>query len=60
VYDNPSGRRIVGGGMALLGGIFAPEHPERWPAIERTDPVFRADAAGLDRIGWATVAGQWK
>jgi hypothetical protein len=55
VYNNRTGARIENGGMAVLGGIFAPDDPKRWPAVDRNDAVFAADAAGLDRIGWVMV-----
>ncbi len=58
VYNNPTGSRIENGGMAVLGAIFAPDDPRRWPAVDRSNAVFLADAAGLDRIGWITVAGK--
>jgi hypothetical protein len=56
IYQNPLGRMLVDGGMAVLGGIFAPDDPARWPVLDRTAAGFLADVAGLDRIGWATVA----
>jgi hypothetical protein len=56
VYHNPTGVPIVNGGMALLAGIFAPADPRRWPPLDRSDPVFIADAAGLDRLGWVAAA----
>ena len=52
VYRNPLGRTLVEGGMAVLGGLFAPDDPARWPALDRGDPVFAADLDGLDRLGW--------
>jgi hypothetical protein len=55
VYNNRSGAPIANGGMAVLAAIFAPDEPRRWPSIDRTNAVFAADAAGLDRIGWVTV-----
>jgi hypothetical protein len=56
VYRNTSGRYLEHGGMAVIGGLFAPDDPARWPSLDPTNAVFAADAAGLDRIGWATVA----
>jgi hypothetical protein len=53
VYRNPMERTLVAGGMAVLAGIFSPDHPADWPRLDRSDTVFRADLAGLDRIGWA-------
>ena len=56
IYQNPLGRTLVNGGMAVLAGVFAPEDAARWPALDRTDPVFLADLANLDRLGWVAVA----
>jgi hypothetical protein len=55
IYRNPLGRTLVDGGMAVLGGIFAPDDAARWPALDRGDAVFTADLAGLDRFGWFTT-----
>ena len=52
VYRNPLGHTLVDGGMAVLAGIFAPDVPADWPLLDRSDKVFRADLAGLDRFGW--------
>ena len=52
VYQNPLGVTLVEGGMAVLAGIFAPDKPADWPRLDRSDRVFRADLAGLDRMGW--------
>jgi hypothetical protein len=56
IYQNPNGRTLVQGGMALLAGIFAPDDPARWPALDRTDEGFLAEMAALGRLGWASVA----
>jgi len=56
VYHNRTGSVIENGGMAVLIAIFAPDDAGQWPALDRSDAVFAADAAGLDRIGWVTVA----
>ncbi|HEV8355656.1 MAG TPA: hypothetical protein VGQ17_02710 [Gemmatimonadales bacterium] len=58
IYQNPLGRTLVDGGMAVLAGIFAPDDPARWPELDRTDAKFVADLAGLDRIGWAAIASR--
>jgi hypothetical protein len=55
VYQNPFERTLVDGGMALLGGIFAPDNPALWPPLDRTDPAFLADKGALDRLGIAKV-----
>lgn len=38
VYDNPTGAVIPGGGMATLGGMFAPDEP--WPDADTTHPIY--------------------
>lgn len=55
IYQNPLGRTLVDGGMALLAGIFAADDPATWPVLDRTNASFLADLAALDRIGWASV-----
>jgi hypothetical protein len=55
IYDNPFDRTLVDGGMASLGGIFAPDNPALWPPLDRSDPAFIADKGALDRLGAATV-----
>lgn len=54
VYRNPLEYTLVEGGMAVLAGIFAPDAAADWPALDRSDRVFLADLAGLDRMGWVT------
>lgn len=38
VYDNPTGAAIPDGGMATVGGLFAPSEP--WPAADMADPIY--------------------
>ena len=52
VYRNPLGHTLVDGGMAVLAGIFAPDVAADWPVLDKSDKVFLADLAGLDRLGW--------
>lgn len=51
-YAAPPGQILRQGGMGVMVGIFAPEDPARWPALDRTHPEFLADLAELDRKGW--------
>jgi hypothetical protein len=44
-YDNPTGRILVGGAMAVMAGIFAPDRMEQWALTDVRD--LTADAAGL-------------
>ena len=46
VYDNPTASPIRGA-MAGLVGVFTPDDIRRWPALDRTDPEYRADRAWL-------------
>lgn len=55
VYRNPLGRTLREGGMAVLGGLFAPDDLARWPALDPGDAAFAADLAGLDRFGWTPL-----
>ncbi len=55
IYQNPLGRVITDGGMAVLAGIFAPDDSALWPALDRSDPGFLADLAALDRLGWTPI-----
>ncbi len=48
-YENPSGQTIELGGMGILGGLFMADRPDKWPAIDRSDPGIRADEAMLAR-----------
>jgi len=42
-YDNPTGRVLPEGGMGVIGGLFAPDEPEQWPAAARADTLYVAD-----------------
>lgn len=42
-YDNPTGQVIPEGGMGVIGGLFAPDHPEQWPLATRTDSLYAKD-----------------
>jgi hypothetical protein len=33
----------IRGAMGLMGGIFAPDHYNRWPKIDRRDPAYLID-----------------
>jgi hypothetical protein len=43
IYNNPTGRTIPRGGMGALGGIFVSSRGARWPAVDRTDPIYALD-----------------
>lgn len=54
VYDNPTGKLLVDGGMAHMVGLFAPDEMSRWPALNRDDQGTIADLADLNRMGKGT------
>ncbi len=56
VYANPTGRTLPQFGMGVMVGVFAPDDPKRWPALDRAHPEFLADLAELDRKGWGEAA----
>lgn len=43
VYDNPTGKPIVDGGMGALGGVFAPNEEGDWPRVDRQNPDYILD-----------------
>jgi len=46
-YDNTSGQAIADGGMGQLNGIFQPDRPSEWPALDLNDPEVQADLKSL-------------
>ncbi|MES2124278.1 MAG: hypothetical protein V4503_06270 [Gemmatimonadota bacterium] len=51
IYDNPTGKLLVEGGMAHMVGLFAPDAMAGWPALDRSNKGTVADLADLDRMG---------
>jgi hypothetical protein len=51
VFDNPTGRTLAAGGMANMLGLFVPDDPRRWPAVDLADPNLQRDLAMLDAFG---------
>jgi len=43
IYDNPTGKPVVDGGMGALGGVFKPDEAGSWPAVNRSDPDYVLD-----------------
>ena len=54
-YHNTSGKLLRLGAMAIMAGVFAPDRPDRWPTLDRSDPVYLAECDGLGEIGWVDV-----
>jgi hypothetical protein len=42
-YDNPTGAALPEGGMGVIGGLFAPDDPERWPTAVPNDTLYVSD-----------------
>ncbi|HEX5438383.1 MAG TPA: hypothetical protein VFW98_14610 [Gemmatimonadaceae bacterium] len=55
VYDNPLPDTIKLGAMAHMVGVFAPDDPSQWPAIDRDDANFQKDVAGIPPLGATAV-----
>lgn len=51
LYDNPTGKVLKNGAMAHITGIFAPDKPADWPAINESDPEYQKDLASLEAMG---------
>jgi hypothetical protein len=47
VYDNPTSDTIPDGGMAHIVGLFVPDDPDAWPALDRSSEAYRRDVAAL-------------
>ena len=60
VYDNPTGKAIVDGGMGALGGVMVPRGLSVWPLVKRDDPEYLLDLRVTYRLDAArapAVAG---
>lgn len=51
-YDNPTADTLRDAGMGAVGGIFMPDGDAAYPPIDRTDPVYRRQAAGDYGAWW--------
>lgn len=49
-YNNSTGAPVEAGGMGVIGGLFIPAKGSVWPAVDRSDPVFTADAEHFLRV----------
>ncbi len=43
IYDNPTGKKLAGGGMGALGGMMLPDDRHLWPSVDRNDPEYQLD-----------------
>jgi hypothetical protein len=46
-YDNLTGHLLKKGGMGNVAGLFIPDDPARWPAVDTADAVYRQDLAAI-------------
>ncbi|HET8633448.1 MAG TPA: hypothetical protein VFL88_04820 [Gemmatimonadales bacterium] len=53
VYDNPTGKTIVNGGMAHMVGLFVPDDLAAWPTIDPANADYQRDLASLNERGGA-------
>jgi hypothetical protein len=51
VYNNPTGRTLVGAGMANMLGLFVPADRAEWPPVDLDDPLLQRDLASLNSFG---------
>jgi hypothetical protein len=57
VYDNPTGRTVVAGGMGALGGMILPSRRAAWPPPNQTDPEYERDVRVTWRLDGRHAAG---
>ncbi|PYP41188.1 MAG: hypothetical protein DMD48_00945 [Gemmatimonadetes bacterium] len=43
IYENPTGHTIAGGGMGVVGGLFAPDRKASWPKTDAGDSLYQKD-----------------
>jgi len=43
IYENPTARTIVGGGMGVVGGLFMPDRKAVWPTTDPNDSLYQKD-----------------
>jgi hypothetical protein len=55
-YDSPLQKTIADGAMGNMDGVFAPDSPGAWPAIDPNDPTFRKDIESLKIVVPSTDA----
>ena len=53
-YDNPTAHVIPDGGMGSVAGLFIPDRGQRWPAVNKADPVYEQDLVELFGTGVGT------
>jgi hypothetical protein len=56
-YENPTSDSLPAV-MGVFGGLFVPDHPEQWPQLVRSNPMYLADLAGWEEGMPAPAAGR--
>jgi hypothetical protein len=46
-YENPTSDSLPAV-MGVFGGLFVPDHPDQWPRLVRSDPMYLADLQGWE------------
>ena len=46
-YNNTTGHLLKEGGMGNVGGLFVPDKPARWPAVDTANVIYRRDLAAI-------------
>jgi hypothetical protein len=49
-YNNTTGQPVAAGGMGVVGGLFVPESGVKWPAPNKADTLYLADAEHYLRV----------
>lgn len=42
-YDNPTPDTLFSGGMGVVGGVFVPDDADRWPDVDKSNPLYALD-----------------
>ncbi len=43
IYENPTDRTMVAGGMGVVGGLFMPDQKAVWPRTDANDSLYQKD-----------------
>ena len=50
VYDNPTGKVVLGGGMGVVAGLFVPDADQPWPTVNPSDSLYQEDLRHFLRL----------
>ncbi|MGQ0702048.1 MAG: hypothetical protein ACT4PM_02815 [Gemmatimonadales bacterium] len=54
-YDNPTGQRLIQGGMGIMAGLFSPDTHGNWPVLDKSAAGFHRDVEMLARSGFLSL-----